>query len=362
MPHFSADPPQHINRIAFVALSLMPFRCRRRMAERLHGGGDSPARILDGMLAEQPAGHEINRQALIARATAALTRATDAGIALVTWSDAAYPAALSVIADPPPVLWVRGKVATLSGPAVAIVGSRAGSSYSLTVAERLAADLAAHGVVVVSGLARGVDAAAHRGALAAPGATIGVLGSGVDVMYPAEHRSLACDIEAAGGAIVGELVPGTPPQPQFFPLRNRIISGLSRAVLIVEAGERSGSLITARCALDQGRDVLAVPGNVLSGRNRGGHALLRDGAKIVESADDILEELGMPAPATRPGAPAPDDPGDAVLRGLPAGEACDLEAISERTGLTTARLLPRLFDLEMRGLVQRVGGGRFARV
>jgi DNA processing protein len=362
MPHFSADPPPHadVNHIAFVALSLMPFRCRRHMAERLRGG-DSPARVLDGMIAEQPAGREMGRPALIARARAALTRAKHAGIALVTWSDAAYPVALSVIADPPPALWVRGNLATLSGPAVAIVGSRAGSPYSLTVAERLAADLAARGVVIVSGLARGVDSAAHRGALAAPGATIAVLGSGVDVMYPAEHRPLARDIEEAGGAIVGELVPGTPPQPQFFPLRNRIISGLSRAVLIVEAGEKSGSLITARCALDQGRDVLAVPGNVLSGRNRGGHALLRDGAKIVESADDILEELGIPAPA-RPGTAASDGPGDAVLRGLPPGDACDLEAISERTGLTTARLLPRLFDLEMRGLVKRVGGGRFARV
>ena len=330
------------------------------MAERLHAG-DSPARILADLSAAQPTGREIDRHMLSARANAALARAKHSGIALITWGDPIYPAALSAIADPPPALWVRGTTATLSGPAVAIVGSRAGSPYGLTVAERLAADLAARGIVIVSGLARGVDSAAHRGALAAPGATIGVLGSGADVVYPAEHRSLARDIEAQGGAIVSELVPGTPPQPQFFPLRNRIISGLSRAVLIVEAGEKSGSLITARCALDQGRDVLAVPGNVLSGRNRGGHALLRDGAKIVESADDILEELGMPAPA-RAGATAPDDPGNAVLRGLPAGESCDLGAISERTGLTPARLLPKLFDLEMRGLVKRVGGGRFARV
>jgi DNA processing protein len=302
-----------------------------------------------------------DRKTFDERARVALTRARSAGIAVVTWGDPVYPAALSVIVDPPPVLWVRGNVATLSAPAVAIVGSRAGSPYSLTVAERLACDLAARGIVVVSGLARGVDSAAHRGALSAPGATLAVLGSGTDVVYPAEHRSLADDIRASGGAIVSELAPGTPPQRQFFPLRNRIISGLSRAVLIVEAGEKSGSLITARCALDQGREVLAVPGNVLTGRNRGGHALLRDGAKIVESADDILEELAMPAPA-RSGARASQDPADAVLRGLPAGEPCDLEAISERTGLTPARLLPKLFDLEMRGLVKRVGGGRFARV
>ena len=359
MPLSPSLPSQQsdVDRTNFVVLSLAPFSWRRRTAERLRAG-DSPGRVLDALIAAQPPDRDVDRPTLTARAKAALARAKSTGMALVTWGDSAYPAALSVIVDPPPALWVRGDIATLSGPAVAIVGSRAGSPYGLTVAERLAADLAARGIVIVSGLARGVDSAAHRGALAVPGATIGVLGSGADVVYPAEHRSLAGDIEANGGAIVSELVPGTPPQPQFFPLRNRIISGLSRAVLIVEAGEKSGSLITARCALDQGREVLAVPGNVLSGRNRGGHALLRDGAKIVESADDILEELGMPAPV-RPGAPAPDDP---VLRGLPAGESCDLEAISERTGLTPTRLLPKLFDLEMRGLVRRVGGGRFARV
>src|SRR5436190_1073263 len=163
------------------------------------------------------------------------------------------------------------------------------------VVRRLARDLAACGLVVVSGLARGVDSAAHRGALADAGVTVAVLGSGVDVMYPPEHGSLAKEIDKAG-AVVSELVPGTPPQSWFFPLRNRIISGLSRAVVVIEAGEKSGSLITARCALEQGRDVLAVPGNVLSGRNRGAHGLLRDGAKIVESADDILEELGMARP------------------------------------------------------------------
>ena len=162
----------------------------------------------------------------------------------------------------------------------------------LAVAERLAADLAARGVVVVSGLARGVDSAAHRGALDGGGHTIAVLGSGVDVIYPPEHAALAHDIEAAG-VVMSELVPGHSALPLFFPLRNRIISGLSRAVVVIEAGEKSGSLITARLALEQGRDVLAVPGNVLSGRNRGAHGLLRDGAKIVENADDILEELGM---------------------------------------------------------------------
>jgi DNA processing protein len=164
---------------------------------------------------------------------------------------------------------------------------------------------------------------------------------------------------------VSELAPGTPPQPHFFPRRNRIISGLARAVVVIEAGDKSGSLITARCALEQGRDVLAVPGNVLNGRNRGGHALLKDGAKIVETADDILEELGMAGPLSTPDTSSKAGTvrtADPVWDSIPTGDSCDLDAIAERTGLAPARLLPRLFDLELRGLVRRVGGGRFVRV
>jgi DNA processing protein len=209
----------------------------------------------------------------------------------------------------------------------------------------------------VSGLARGVDSAAHRGALAVRAVTVAVLGSGTDIVYPREHDDLAREIVTTG-ALVSELVPGTPPQPHFFPRRNRIISGLSRAVVVIEAGEKSGSLITARLALEQGRDVLAVPGNVLSGRNRGGHGLLRDGAKIVESADDILEELGLGPGGVRTGAEVEKDP---LLACWPLGESWDLDAMAERSGLTPARLLPRLLELELQGLVQRIGGGRFMR-
>ena len=188
------------------------------------------------------------------------------------------------------------------------------------------------------------------------------------MIYPREHEPLAQDI-ARDGAVVSELVPGTPPQAQFFPRRNRIISGLSRAVVVIEAGEKSGSLITARCALEQGRDVLAVPGNVLSGRNRGAHALLRDGARIVETADDIFEELGMSAAglAGRAGGAGKagrenDSDRDPILDALDAGEPCDLDAIAERSGLSPSRLLPRLFELELQGRVTRVGGGRFVRI
>src|ERR671936_1668951 len=317
----------------------------------------APAALLDRILRERWSDQPGKRTELEDKASASLERARGGEMTIVGWSDPVYPPALAAIFDPPPVLWVRGIVEALRQPAVAIVGSRAGSPYAVTVAEQLASELAARHLVVTSGLARGVDGAAHRGALAT-GSTIAVLGSGVDVIYPKEHTSLARRIEAAG-AVVSELVPGTPPQPAFFPLRNRIISGLSRAVVVIEAGEKSGSLITACCALDQGRDVLAVPGNVLSGRNRGAHALLRDGAKIVETADDILEELGMAGHGRRakPGtAQAAAAPTDAILACLPTGEPCDLDAIAARSGLAPSRLLPRLFELEMQGLVARAGG------
>jgi DNA processing protein len=348
----------------FVALSLLPIRSWLAVTERLRAG-DRPADILRQIAGRSWPDRPDELERLRNRAREALARAGEQGIAPVPWADASYPVALTTIVDSPPVLWTRGDVSVLSTPSVAIVGARAASPYGLSVAEHLAADLAGSGVTVVSGLARGVDSAAHRGALSGRGLTVAVLGCGADIVYPPEHRTLARDIERRG-VIVSELAPGTPPLPHFFPQRNRIISGLSRAVVVIEAGEKSGSLITARCALDQGRDVLAVPGNVLSGRNRGAHGLLRDGAKIVESADDILEELGMLAPGDgsrrKTGDRLPSPSTDPVLACLTPGEPSDLDAIAERTGLSTARLLPRLFELEMRGIVARVGGGRFVRV
>jgi DNA processing protein len=349
----------------FVALSLLPPGYGFHIAERLRAG-DPPGVVLPQYAARVARDESDKTAAFRAEAADAIARGQIEGLTPIAWSDADYPAALTTIADPPAVLWIRGRVAALSAPSVAIVGSRAASPYGLAVAERLAGDLAVCGLVIVSGLARGVDSAAHRGAVAAGGATVAVLGSGVDVIYPPEHAPLARDI-AKDGAVVSELAPGTPPLPMFFPRRNRIISGLSRAVVVIEASDKSGSLITARCALEQGRDVLAVPGNVLSGRNRGAHGLLRDGAKIVESADDILEELGMRTGVRPPGAddsrgltPLPNP--DPVLECLPPGEACDLDVIADRTGLDSPRLLPRLFELELRGLVRRVGGGRFVRI
>jgi DNA processing protein len=347
-----------------VALSLLPWGWWRRIAEQLRAGR-APAELLEQLLLEPQHDGSLDAPTLRARAGSALDAGLRRGIQAIAWDDESYPPMLGAISDPPAVLWLCGRREALELPAVAIVGSRAGSAYALEVAEQLAAGLSARGIAVVSGLARGVDSSAHRGALGVSGVTIGVLGSGVDVVYPREHARLAREMEAAG-AVVSELVPGTPPRAHFFPLRNRIISGLSRAVVVIEAGEKSGSLITARCALDQGRDVLAVPGNVLSGRNRGGHALLRDGAKIVETADDILEELNLAAPA-RPGTAACAGPGagagsDPVLACLAPGEACDVDHMAQRSGIEVARLLPRLLELELQGHVRRAGGGRFIRV
>lgn len=298
------------------------------------------------------------------QARAALARARALGIGVLAWNDERVPPDLGAISDCAPALWYRGSLECLEHPAVAIVGSRAASHVALETAERLAEDLASRGVVVVSGLARGVDSAAHRGALKA-GRTIAVLGSGIDHIYPAEHTTLADEI-AGNGLLVSEYAPGVLPLPFHFPLRNRLISGLSRAVVVIEASDKSGSLITAMCALEQGREVMAVPGNVLSGRNRGGHALIRDGAKIVESADDIVAELGFSAAAPVAGGTGSSSSGstasgDAVLSAMDPGQPCDLDALAAASGLDAGRLLPHLADLELRGLIRRVGGGRFLR-
>jgi DNA processing protein len=281
--------------------------------------------------------------------------------------DLRYPVALSAISDPPKTLWIHGRVECLRGPMVAIVGSRAASPYALQVSHKLGADLARRHVTVVSGMARGVDSAAHQGALDAGGVTVAVFGCGVDVIYPREHTQLAARIRERG-ALISEFPPETPPLPPYFPQRNRIISGLSLAVVIVEAAEKSGSLITARFALDQGREVLAVPGNILGGRNSGAHALLRDGAKIVEGANDILEEIrggigdwGSGIGGVNESKSADSASQDPVLRHMTLGEPYDLDQLAERSGLDRIRLLQRLLELELTGTVQRVDGGRFVR-
>jgi DNA processing protein len=213
------------------------------------------------------------------------------GARLVRWTDSEYPPNLRQIADPPPYLIARGLLEANDTGCVAVVGARAASEAGLRMAQRLGFELATHGFVVVSGLARGIDGAAHRGALEAGGRTVAVLGCGIDVAYPPEHRGLADSIVEHRGAILSELPLGAPPVPENFPSRNRILSGLSLGVVIVEAAEKSGSLITARMALEQDRQVFAVPGSPLSGKTRGSNRLLREGAVLVECVEDVIEDL-----------------------------------------------------------------------
>jgi DNA processing protein len=310
------DRPGDDEVAASVALGLLPGVGPRTVRRWIDAAG-SAAAAWRGLTA-LAAGRRDRDAILAARATldgaAVVARARAQGLSVIAWADARYPALLRAITDPPPALFVRG--ALDDGPAVAIVGARAATAYGLAAAERLGFDLAAAGVTVVSGLARGVDGAAHRGALAAGGRTVAVLGSGPDVIYPREHRRLAAEVSARG-ALVSEFAPGTPPRSEQFPRRNRIISGLALGVLVVEGAEDSGALVTVDYALDQGRDVFAVPGSIFSAMSRAPHALLRQGARIVEGAADVLAELGLAAVPALPA--APDAAAAAAGSGRPAG-------------------------------------------
>ena len=343
-----------------VSVSMLPVSRTRACTVfkelRQQDRGVSVAAVLDAMkVADGRSACDSARAA----ADRALTSARALALDVVPWFDERYPPLLNCTADPPPVLWVRGQLPVLRAPAVAIVGSRAATSYALSVGSRLSGELAGRGIVVASGLARGVDSAAHRGALDAEGRTVAVLGSGLDRVYPPEHEDLAESI-ARTGVVLSELGPGAPPLQEHFPQRNRIISGISLAVVVVEASEKSGSLITARCATEQGRDVMAVPGSILSGRNRGSHSLLKDGAKVVETADDILEELGWPdaREAARVAKLLNSDP---LLAHMEPGEPYGLDALAESTAMPASKLLPRLMELELQGHVKAAGGGRFMR-
>ena len=331
-----------------VALSLLKNLPRVNLTERLKN---------DPSLVEDAA-------PLLEQARVVRERAERAAIQVIAWNDPNFPTSLATLTDLPPVLWYQGQLCVAESPAIAIVGSRAASAVAIETASRLAVDVAAAGLIVVSGLARGVDSAAHRAALRT-GRTIAVLGSGLDHVYPGEHVPLAKEI-AGSGLVLSEFPPGTPPLPHHFPMRNRLISGLSRGVVVIEASEKSGSLITASCALEQGRDVMVVPGNVLSGRNKGGHALLRDGATIVETADDIVRDLGWPgedgtADGRRTNSCRETVSGDPLMAGMTPGHPYDVDELTALSGFEPKRLLPRLLELELRGFVRRAGGGRFLR-
>ncbi len=297
---------------------------------------------------------------------AILERLRQLHIATVTLADSSYPENLRQVADPPPVLFVRGELTTADQRAVALVGTRRSTPYGHAVTERLARDLARAGVTVVSGLAKGIDTVAHRTMLKEGGRTIGVLGNGLDQVYPPENTNLARSIlETSAGALVSEFPPGIPPDAVNFPRRNRIISGMSLMTVIVEAGERSGALITADFALEQGRDVLAVPGSVLSPHSVGANNLLKQGATPVTTADDILELLDgshiehVPSGMAR-GLPELAADEATVWQAL-NGEPCHADDLARTLRMTSGALSATLAVLELKGLARQVGSMLYTR-
>jgi DNA processing protein len=308
-----------------------------------------------------------------------LVRIQEKGGVILTYSDARYPERLREIFDPPTVLWALGDVRLLSRPAIAIVGTRAPTPYGTGMAEILARDLATRKLVILSGMARGVDTAAHRGALGASGKTVAVWGTGVDVIYPKENKSLAEDILSSGGAILSEYRLGTFPAPQNFPKRNRIISGISVGVLVVEAGENSGTRVTARCALEQDRDVYAVPGNVTTKNAWGPNTLIKQGARLVATWEDVWEglstqvrlqleaEIGFASPAEHPASIVEElallEPEKVVLGALRHDEAVQLDELMEKLEpqLTSAEIFTALFELELSSRIKQLPGKNYVR-
>lgn len=374
-----------VNQILWLALTLTPGlgpTQSRRLVEFLGGVEE----VFKATLTElEAAGLPVAAaQALatgrsIELAQDELAKAAAAGIRTVSLDDQEYPPELRQIYDPPPVLYVRGNVAALSNPGIAMVGTRHPTPYGIGMAERLACDLATRNLVIFSGLARGVDTAAHRGAISGKGKTVAVLGTGVDVVYPKENSRLAEQILSLGGALISEFSLGTFAAPQNFPIRNRIISGISFGVLVVEAAEYSGTRITARCALEQNREVFAVPGNVTNKNSWGPNTLIKQGAKLVATWEDVWEELPANVRLTL----TPDQGGESptgqtaslfeepslsphekkIYRVLKADEAQHLDEIIEKLEpeLSSSEIFAALFELELSGKVKQLPGKNFVR-
>ena len=289
-----------------------------------------------------------------------LKRIAATGAQVLTWESPGYPRLLREISAPPPVLYVKGTLTEEDAWAVAVIGTRRASTYGREVTRRLTATLARSGITIVSGLARGVDAEAHRAALKAGGRTIAVLGCGIDRVYPPEHRKLAVEI-IAQGALVSDYPLGTPPEGSNFPPRNRIISGLSLGVLVTEGGVRSGALITADYAAEQGRDVFAVPGSILMRSNAGTNALIRDGAKVVLGPEDVLEELNLTMVAEQMEARQvlPADETEAALLAHLSAEPSHVDELRQHVGLPIAQVTSTLALMELKGMVRQVGGMKY---
>ena len=373
------------NRLAWVALTLTPGLGPKRILRAAKTLPDLSSLFrlslteLESLNFPAPAAQFLFTGKARTEAERELVRIGEQKGQILTFEDEEYPEPLREIFDPPPVLWVLGDVKLLARPSIAVVGTRHPTPYGTGMAEVLARDLASHRMVVLSGMARGIDTAAHRGALSAGGSTVAVWGTGVDVIYPKENKSLAENILVAGGAIVSEYRLGTFPAPQNFPKRNRIISGMSIGVLVVEAGENSGTRVTARCALEQNRDVYAVPGNVTTKNAWGPNTLIKQGAKLVATWEDVWQELptqvrlqleGELGFASEPEQAASiveelplQEPEKVVLNALRHDEAVQLDELMEmlESKLTSSEIFTALFELELANRIKQLPGKNYVR-
>ncbi|HEX4037972.1 MAG TPA: DNA-processing protein DprA [Acidobacteriaceae bacterium] len=370
---------------AWVALAMTPGMGPRRILRAVERCGRA-ARVLHLPLTElEGLGMPAQSAQFLASGEAAhaadqeLEKAAGTGAAVVTYGDEAYPERLREIFDPPALLWLRGDATLLARPALAVVGTRHPTPYGTGMAGRLSRDLAQRGLTILSGMARGVDTAAHKGALEAKRPTIAVWGTGVDVIYPKENKSLAEQIVREGGAILSEYPLGTFPAPQNFPRRNRILSGMSVGVLVIEAGEYSGTRVTARCALEQNREVFAVPGNVTTKNAWGPNLLIKQGAKLTSCWEDVWEELptsiraaleqseGFASEATSEASlfeESPLPPSEArVFSVLRPDEALQMDEILEKLEqeLSSSEIFTALFELELAGRIRQLPGKNYVR-
>jgi DNA processing protein len=374
------------NSLYWLALSLTPGlgpTRGRKLAERFDKIEDifhASLTELEGLNLQAQSAQHIALGKSLELAHEEFAKATAAGIQIVSRDDPYWPTRLSEIYDPPLVLYVRGNVAALARPGIGIVGTRHPTPYGIGMAERLACDLAARGLVIVSGMARGVDTAGHRGALKAKGKTVAIFGTGVDVIYPRENKKIAESIVEMDGALVSEFPLGAFAAPQNFPIRNRIISGMVVGVLVVEAGEYSGTRITARCALEQGRELFAVPGNVISRGSWGPNTLIKQGAKLTATWEDVWEELPASiqqeleserGPVASEGKPTSgslfDDhmsPGERkVLSVLRQDESTHIDAIIEKleSEVSSSEVFTALFELELGGKIKQLPGKNYVK-
>jgi DNA processing protein len=373
------------DRLAWLALALSPGLGPKRILDamrQLEAPGqifELPLTSLEGLRLPAEAAQFIFDGKARAAAEAEMAQVKAQGARIVSFGCPEYPERLKEIYDPPPVLWVRGAVSLLGKPAIAVVGTRHPSPYGSGIAQMLARDLAVRRLLIVSGMARGIDSCAHRGALEARMPTVAVWGTGIDVVYPKENKQLAEEILATGGAIVSEVPMGTFPAPQNFPRRNRILSGLSVAVLVVEASENSGTRVTARCAAEQNRDLFAVPGNVTNKGSWTPNTLIKQGAKLTATWEDVWEELPSQVRAeleaeagfeSKPETPAsllPDPvlrPQEAmVLEVLHQDQSLQIDEVLEllETQLTSSEVFTALFELELTGRVRCLPGKNYVR-